>query len=103
MKTDIEFKFALHEPGFFTAVALIMPDDSALRYEFIGEPKESSGLTAEEFKAALVGRRFPRAKSFEFYVAVKGVKLRATVPMPEWPSSTGYTVREGCVFTKLIL
>lgn len=103
MKTDIEFKFALHEPGFFTAVALIMPDDPALRYEFIGEPTEGGGLTAEEFKAALAGRRFPKAKAFEFYVVVKGVKLRASVPLFEWPSSAGYTVREGCVFTKLIL
>jgi len=101
MRYDIEFEFALHGRKCFTAVPMLLPNDPALRYEIIGEVPEG-GLDVEAFKAALAGKRFPRAAAFEFHVIVGGVRRRVKVPLPEWPSGED-VVREAKILTKLII
>lgn len=89
----LELEFALHEPGFFTVAALIMPKDPELRYA-LADDQTATGMDAEQFKAELGRVRFPKATEFQFKVIVAGKRRPVTVPLPEWPVSSGYVIRK---------
>ncbi len=99
----LELEFTLFEEGFFTVSALIMPEDPALRYDFIGEPT-AEGMTAHEFVDQMNRTRFPKSATFSFWVLVKGRRRRVTVPLPQWPSSRGgYVIRTARFTGDLVL
>lgn len=89
----LKLEFALHEPGFFTVSALIMPKDPELRYA-LADDQTATGIDAERFKKELVGVRFPKAPEFKFIVIVAGNRRPVVVPLPDWPVSSTYVIRK---------
>ena len=88
----LELEFTLHEPGFFTVNALALPGDP-VKYELIDQKVGEGPYDATGFKELLDKVRFERGPRFQFRVIKEGQKGLVTIPLPEWPVSSGYMIR----------
>lgn len=92
MDMTVEFQFTLHEvPPHFTVQPLIFPEGEDIQYALLGKKDEL--YDAEEFRKLLEKSSFTKSPDFTFYMIVSGKRGYITVPLSEWPVSTGYMIR----------
>lgn len=89
---NLELEFTLHEPGFFTVNALVLPGDP-VKYELIDHKVGEGPFDATGFKELLDKVRFDRGTKFQFRAIKDGKWGLITIPLPEWPVSSGYMIR----------
>lgn len=88
----VELEFTLHEVSpHFSVSALILPEGEDFQYALLDKKDEL--YNAESFRKLLGKTTFVKSPDFNFYVIVAGKRRMVTVPLPEWPVSSGYMIR----------
>lgn len=104
MSLELELELFEGKEPFFTVHALVLPKDpqDVIRYMLVDD-QGATGVDAVGFSARLARVKFPKAAKFQFYVIQGGRKRVVSVPLPEWPVSSGYMIRMARFMGKLII